>query len=111
MKPTKISVLLLFVILTFFYACQHEENLSLAEGKISFSFPHTESNGSGRTKGDDDVAFVLLSIKDSKGKKQENIKLALFSSGPGYITESLNLQMGDYELTQFDVLDDADNII
>jgi hypothetical protein len=104
------SALPVFLLL-FIISCQHEENLSPVQGKVTFSFSQAAISDGGRTKGTATAAFVLFSLKDGKGHVQENIILPLYDFGQGHITENLALQTGNYQLTQFQVLDAANKII
>jgi hypothetical protein len=97
-------------LLVLSYSCKHEENLSPTLGKATFSLSKkTRSNG--RVNETATPAFVLLSIKDSKGIAQENVKLPLFAFGQSYLSDNLQLQTGTYQLTQFAVLDAANKVI
>jgi hypothetical protein len=103
------------LILTLFLAiilinCQEHDLESHKEGKVSFSLSQmTRSNG--RAKETATPAFVLLNVEDSHGQVQENIKLPLLIFGQSYISESLDLQIGNYRVTQFTVLDATSEVI
>ncbi len=99
-----------FLLFIFSNSCKDEENLSPAQGKATFSLSQ-KARGNGRASETTTPAFVLLSIKNSKGKSQENIKLPLFSFGKSYLSEDLQLQTGIYQLTQFVVLNAANKVI
>jgi hypothetical protein len=109
MKKLITSVLPILVFL-FFYSCKDEENFSTTKGKITFS-PSEVTRSNGRANETAAPAFVLFTIKDSKGEAQENMKLPLISFGQSYISENLELQAGKYQLTQFMVVDVAGEII
>jgi hypothetical protein len=99
-----------FALMFFSSSCQQEENPSPTQGNVTFSLSHkTRSNG--REKETTTPAFVLLNIKDSKGNAQENIKLSLYDLGQGHVSENLELQTGNYLLTQFAILDVTNKII
>jgi hypothetical protein len=98
--PSFLSILVLF----FSFSCGHEENLSQALGKATFSLSK-KTKSDGRVNDTAIPAFVLLNIKYSNGKVQENIKLPLFSFGQSYLSDELLLPEGSYQLTQFAVLD------
>jgi hypothetical protein len=99
-----------FLLLFFSYSCQHEENLSPSTGKVTFSlFQKTRVNG--RVSEAAVPAFVLLSISDSDGNVQENTKLSLYAFGQGYVSENLQLQIGNYWLTRFVIVDATNKII
>jgi hypothetical protein len=102
-----------FLLLAFFfYACKPEEDLLPRLGKVTFSFaPHARSSNGGRVNDTSVPAFVLLSIIDSEGITQENIKIPLFAFGQSFLSENLNLQTDSYQLTAFAVLDTDNKII
>ncbi|WP_276371707.1 hypothetical protein [Chryseolinea sp. H1M3-3] len=101
---------LTYLSLLILFACQSEENHPLDTGQVTFSFsPTTRDNGKGNeTKA---PAYVLLSFKNSDGVSQENIKLALFDFGQGYLSDKLELPAGKYQLNGFAVLDITNKIV
>jgi len=111
-KSTKIRITsaLQILVLLLFYSCGDEQNPSPSKGKITFS-PSAAIRSNGRISQAATPAFVLFSIKAGNGEAQENIKLTLFSLGQSYISENLELQKGNYQLTQFVVFDAAEKII
>jgi hypothetical protein len=110
MKKLIISALSFYVLLIFFPSCQHEETPSPIKGKVTFSLSQvTRSDGQGKETAT--PAFVVLDVEDSHGQVQENIKLPLLTFGQNYISENLDLQTGDYRITQFIVLDAVDEVI
>ena len=102
-----ISGLSLIVLFSFLFSCHEEESRSPDKGKVTFS-PATVALPGGRVKETTTPAAVLLSIKDSHGDETVNVKLTLTAFGPSYTSEHLELETGEYQLTQFQVLD-ADN--
>jgi hypothetical protein len=110
MRKVITSLLSLFFLLVFSFSCRNEESPSPAQGKATFSLSQ-KARDNGRASETTTPAFVLLSIKDSKGKSQENIKLPLFSFGQSYLSEDLQLQTGIYQLTQFVVLNAANKVM
>jgi hypothetical protein len=104
------SVLSILILQFLSFSCQPDESLPSTLGKATFSLsPQTRNNG--RISGTATPAFVLLSVKDSEGKAQENIKLPLYSLGQSYLSENLELEIGAYQLSQFVVLDATNKII
>ncbi len=73
---------------------------------MSFSFTQT-------TTGSDQAApaFVVLGVKSINRNIQENVKLPLSHFAQLFTSEPLQLQTGIYQLFQFTVLDDANNIL
>lgn len=110
MKRQIVISLSVYSLLVFSVSCNKEESPSPALGKATFSLSPQTRNSS-RVSETTTPAFVLLSIKDGDGNVQENIKLPLFPFGQSYLSENLELQTGEYELTQFLVLDESDKII
>src|SRR4051812_34121666 len=97
---------LLFCLLSFLSSCQHDDNLSNAKGHVVFSLSEASRNN-GRIENTATPAFVLLGIKDGNGKLRENIKLSLFPFGQSFISESLELPVSSWELTQYAIVDSA----
>jgi hypothetical protein len=53
-----------------------------------------------------------LSIKDNNGKLVESSKkITLYNFGGSFVTESLQLNVGNYSLTEFMILDSANNVM
>src|SRR5687767_9210361 len=99
---TFIKTILLVLLLSF--SCQPEENVSPDTGYATFSFDE-RNRTNGRHNETPTPAFVLLSVQGTNGDKREEIKLSLFSFGTDYLSEKLELSVGNYQVTQFVVLD------
>jgi hypothetical protein len=110
MKRIITSALTYFLLLFVLASCQHDENVSPQKGHATFSLSTVERSN-GRGKDAVALAYVLLSIKGRDGKIQENIKLELYHLGQDYVSDNLELETGDYELTQFAVLNNVNTII
>jgi hypothetical protein len=111
MKKLIVTALPVFFLLVFAISCQQEENTSPTLGKATFSLS-PKARGNGRVGETTTPAFVLLSIKYSSGKVvEEDKKLPLFPFGQGYLSESIELPTGTYQLTKFAVLDAANKVI
>lgn len=116
-KPILSFLFVALIMLSFFHSCQQEVDISPMVGKASFSLSQlTRDDGrvnetSRLPAGRQVPAFVLLSIKDSAGKEHGDVKLSLIPFGQSYISEDLELQTGNYQLTQFEVLDSSDKIV
>lgn len=110
MKKNHIVAVSLLLI-SLLYSCNHEERPSPTLGEATFSLaPKTKSNG--RVSETATPAFVLVSIRNSNGKAVQNSKkLPLFAFGTNYLSESLPLQIGTYQLPQFAVLDATNKVI
>jgi hypothetical protein len=94
-----ISFLLLF-------ACEND-SVKTESGAVKFSITtEAQLDSGGRTRENTIPAFVLVTIKDSKGNiVEENHKLPLIGFGAEYISESLTLRPGIYSLEVFAILD------
>jgi hypothetical protein len=106
-----VSLLVLFCIVA--SSCSQDESKVVRTGSISFSpVPKVKAGANSRIADTAPPAAVLLTIKDSNGNAvHESKKLSLFTFGQSYTSESLKLNIGNYTLTQFIVLDAADNAI
>jgi hypothetical protein len=105
---TFIKTILWVLLLSF--SCQPEENVSPKTGYATFSLDERDRIN-GRDKETPTPAFVLLSVQSTNGDKQEEIRLSLVSFGSGYLSENLQLPIGNYQLTKFVVLDSSDKVI
>ena len=101
----------ILVIAIVFYGCkEQDENLPTVKGKIAFS-PKQVERTNGRINEQVKAAFIFLSIKDSVGNTVESMKLSLFTLGQDYITETFEMETGNYYLTEFIVLDSSSNVM
>lgn len=89
-----------------------------AEGRVEFSFEVIDNPDGGRTKGDggrveaDIPTKVVISIEDDLGNPVYTLEeLSLFEFNGSYVTEPLILQVGNYQLTEYLVLDDEGSTI
>lgn|GEM_PF-3621788 len=101
----------LFIVITM-VGCQQERNAEPQKGGLVFSLSNkTKGNPNGRTDGTTDPASVIITIKDANGNYvAQNKKITLYNFGKSYTTESIDLAVGDYKVTQFWVLN-ADNTV
>lgn len=107
MKTFTIALCSCFVLLLSF-SCQNEEKISPHKGYATFLIYQKVRPGG---RGNETPASILISIQDSNGIKQENVKLNIFSFGSGYLSENLELPFGNYKLTKFVVFDAANTSI
>src|SRR5690242_9667703 len=91
-------------------SCQHDGSLSPGNSMVTFSFTSLARNN-GRVKEMPKAEFVVLSMKSQDGREQNNVKLQLHAFGQSFVSESLSLQTGSYQLTQFLVLDSLESVI
>jgi hypothetical protein len=93
-------------------ACEKEQSLIPAKGEIQFAISPPSENSGGRLKETATPAAVLLSITDDDGNViEQNKKLSLYAFGSSFTSEGLQLTVGNYVLTQFVVIDAANEII
>lgn len=94
------------------------ENPAPAEGRVDFSFEVIDNPDGGRVKGDggrveaDIPTKVVISIEDDLGNPVYTLEeLTLFEFNGSYVTEPLILQVGNYQLTEYLVVDDEGSTI
>jgi hypothetical protein len=109
----KQQIFILIPILFFlFMSCQDEDKGIPAKRLIQFSYKAENQNSGGRTKDTATPAAVLLTLTDNEGSViEQNKKLPLYAFGSSFTSEGFQLTVGNYVLTQFVVLDAADEII
>lgn len=104
----------LIAFLTFlfiFTACdKNEENDKPGTVEFSFSVP-TSSLKSANLNESSDIAFAIVTIKDSNGELiYNNEELPIYKMGDSYITKPLSLEPGSFELTGFLVANETKTI-
>ena len=105
------NLLLILLSVCFFAACQQEEDLPSIEkgkGEVAFSFDvkSSESASNGRVLDGPTPDMVVVSIETSAGTPvytQEQLSLIEFNGS--YVSEPISLEVGDYKLTEYLVLD------
>jgi uncharacterized protein (TIGR02145 family) len=104
---TSIRGLIFSLSILFLITCSNED-VQVKTGKIQFNFG---GRTNGRQNSSTETASVLLSISKADGTVvHEMMELTLFSFGNGFVTESVELPVGEYMLTTFLVLDSANNV-
>src|SRR5688572_27803667 len=99
---------IVFVCISLLSSCTNEE-IPIKEGYFQFNFK--DPRGSGKLT-ESEPASVLLTINKSNGEVvKQMLKLSLFSFGAGYISESVQLAVGHYQLTEFFILNIDNEII
>lgn len=92
-------------------SCETQEPIALTPGTIKFRWTEKQTSG-GRVNGQHDPKSILISINDAQGATVHQLKkLTLYKFGQEYLSESLQLLVGSYQLVEFFVLDEDDNII
>lgn len=109
MKNSKIlSVVVLFVIAAFF-SCEEESTVDPnAKGELLLSFNKAETG----LKSGVEPAVLLISLKSETGEvifTNEEVELYKFNNE--YISTTIPLLVGNYELTEFMVLDNNNNVL
>jgi hypothetical protein len=111
----KISLLLIFLLVLVLVAansCKNEDMPSITKGAVSFSLDQKDRIQGGRTKETSLPAAVFVSVKDEAGNFIfENKKIGLLAFGQGYLSEALEIKVGNYTISQFLILDNSDKII
>lgn len=111
-----LSKLIIVLLLVGSIGCQQNESVLPDNELIEVSFSHEtygdESNGNGRTEADIPTS-VNLSIREvaSGDIVENNIRLDLVNINGRLVTRPVVLPVGDYELTDYRVNDDEDNVI
>lgn len=85
--------------------------ISKPNGFASFTFSD-QSNSQGRSESIEDAAFVVVTLVNEEGVAVlESEQIALYDFGGSKISQSLSLAVGNYTLTEYNILDQAMNII
>jgi hypothetical protein len=94
-------LLIAFVAFTIWSCANHPSETVVGYMRINIEIPGNERIGNERVP-----ASVLLSIVDSKGHRTTDLQqYQLFPFGAGFISESVLLKVGHYQLIEFFVLD------
>ena len=113
------KLLLLLTSITLLFSCSVDEDIKVPEeqsGKVSFAFSNLSSSEDA-TKSDKNLVDVVpkaiyITITDIDGGTViNNQRLPLITFGSEYITESLELLVGDYEIITFNVVDVNDVVV
>ena len=98
--------------LVFHNSCDEDE-LSTPKGKLAFAVTNLRNDSNaGRSLEAVTPAFLLVDIDDENGNKLlANRVMSLHSFGQTYLTESMELNKGNYKLAKFLVLDTAHTVI
>jgi hypothetical protein len=104
MKKLLVFIMTLFAVI----ACERDSD-TISVGRISFTFDNSKLSSGGRNSGETVPAFVLLSIETSTGTPVEtDKKIQLIAFGSGYVSENIELPIGNFKLTKFIILN-SDN--
>lgn len=108
----KNSPLLGALLLVIAISCDENETISLPKkSDVQFSFPLIDGSSSGgRLQAT--AKSILVTFEDDAGNILfDKRKLALYQFGNTYLSEVISLEIGDYQLTEFLVLDANDEIV
>ncbi len=108
MKNLITSAAQLLILTVIFQSCKEDAETLSPTNKISFSLSKATRNGTTQLA---EPAFILLSIRDINGNTQNGMKLSLIRFGNDYVSENLELEPGNYQLTEFVVLDSIFNTV
>jgi hypothetical protein len=92
-------------------SCNKEENPEPAKGQMSIAFAAVQGPSNGRIAEETRPASVIVSVVDRDNNAHQYVRLALIAFGEGYVSENLELPVGDYRLTDFFVMDDTNHLI
>lgn len=118
MKNTKLLQLFLYlcIIVLSISSCE-EEPTEQKEQPVQFSFSSEELAENGRLADLSDARAIVISIKNSSGEtvlSMERIDVYKLPGSGGsqkFVSKPVSLKPGDYELTDFLVVDENNNVI
>lgn len=95
------------------WSCQKEDEFPIRKGKVAFDLATFEGEpASGRSEVDRPVAFILITLQDESGALvMDKEKIDLIRVGEHYVTRQLELVVGNYEITEFFVMDSASQAV
>lgn len=106
----KALLILSFVFVIAVSCDENEPTSSRKNANVQFGFTLMGDSSGGRVQ--TAAKSVLVTIEDDNGEIIfEKKKLVLYEFGGDYISEVISLAIGDYQLTEFFVLNDNDEII
>lgn len=110
LKRLSLAFCILFGASLLFISCDDEGAAEKPTGEISFSFAASSASG-GRLKSGD-AKSILVTVKDQNGTVVYNrLKLDLFKLNNEFLSQPLVLDVGAYQLTEFIVLNDDEEVI
>jgi hypothetical protein len=92
-------------------SCHQERDLVPGKGEVKFSLIKSASIGGKTSEALVPTAILLSIVDDQNVIIKQNKKILLYPFGQDYISESLQILVGNYQLTQFLVLDASNKII
>jgi hypothetical protein len=107
----KNKLLHFFLFAFLFGGCQKDLEIN-STGKIAFELASKKLSDDGRVSDSIVPSSILITIETSTGVSfLNNKKIFIYPFGSGYISESIELPIGNYKLTKFIVLNSHDESI
>lgn len=109
MKRILLFSLFIAMVLTIIQSCKKSsDGNDLMQTKVEFAF----SSGLLKTIGEQGLTHIVVSIEDMQGNVILNSeKIAIYNLNDSYISESISLVVGEYQLTRFLVLNAANDVV
>jgi hypothetical protein len=110
MKKSTSYVFLLFFAMLALNACRDEE--TARPGKIKFEFRTPSGSGNGRVAALPEGSALYISIETPDGEPIETLReLAVFQMGDHFISETLSLAPGNYNIVSFFIADGDQTVL
>lgn len=107
-----IPIITCVVLMLVTNSCGNEDEVTPSKGTVSISFKAVDDIASnGRTKEKPVPGFIRLRVSGGGKNPQQYIDLKVFAFGQGFISENLELEVGQYKLTDFFVFDEKEKLI
>jgi hypothetical protein len=90
--------------------CDHDDQVPIQRGDITFSFKKPKSQTGGRTKSIATAAFVKYTLTKADGSTTD-YKIELIDFNGDFVTLPQQLQIWHYTLERFSILDADDNTL
>lgn len=92
--------------------CQSDDETTVTQGSVQFEILDRSSSNSGGREQADEPSSIVLSINDASGQTViDNQEFNITPFGNSFLVDPILLDIGNYELTQFLVLDDTGAVI
>lgn len=96
----------------FLISCSNDETREESEGRIKFSVQNILNQGNSRTDDAADITHALITVEDDQGALiLDQAEVSVTSFGEGFVTDPITLEVGDYFLTGFLLLNESDEVI
>ena len=112
-KSFNFNNLFCLTVLLMLFSCQQDLEDPQITGKVEFTFNTSKSlEGKAAKNNIEDARYVLVKIaKDDGEVVYENEKLELYKFGDDFVSEPLALSIGNYQLLEFLILDENNQVI